>query len=214
MKQFTYLALGDSYTIGEQVKITDSFPYQIVQQLRRLHTQQSQCYFAAPEIVAVTGFTSGELIAEMDRLLLTGIYDFVTLLIGVNNQYRGQPVGVFEAELDLLIQRAIQFAGNKRSQVILFSIPDWGVTPFAAERDQQAIAAEIDLFNQVCMKMASVSGINFINITAAQREDGNNSEFLAADQLHPSAREYSKWATAAAKLFTENIRYKVTPQQL
>src|SRR5690349_12637420 len=136
---FTYLALGDSYTIGESVPIYESFPYQTVQLLRRAGHN-----FHAAEIVAKTGWTTDELFNNITHTKLQSPYDFVSLLIGVNNQYRGRPVDEYKTQFNELLQQAISFAGNKPSHVIVLSIPDWGATPFAAGRDTKKIADEID----------------------------------------------------------------------
>lgn len=188
-----YLALGDSYTIGEQVPHHENYPNLTVQLLRAkgysLH---------APEIVAVTGHTTDELNGLIGQLQLLPPYDLVSLLIGVNNQYRGRSVEDFEREFELLLRKAIAFAGDRPNAVFVLSIPDWGVTPFAQEKDQQAIATAIDAYNVVCRSQALQAGCTFINITHDQRKDGNLPEYLAQDQLHPSGLEYQKWATALA----------------
>ena len=142
MNTYSYLALGDSYTIGEQVRIYESFPYQTVQLLR-----VKGFSFYAPEIVAVTGFTTDELNTLIDETQLLPQYDFVSLLIGVNNQYRGRSVEDFAIEFEGLLQRAVRFAGGKENHVHILSIPDWGVTPFAADRDNKKIEQQIDAFN-------------------------------------------------------------------
>lgn len=189
MKQYSYLALGDSYTIGEQVRIHESFPYQTVQLLRK-----NNLSFYPPEIVAVTGFTTDELGSLINDTILLPQYDFVSLLIGVNNQYRGRPVENFAEEFETLLKRAIEFSGDNPRHVFVISIPDWGVTPFAADRDQEKIATGIDAFNAVCESVSEQHKTHFINITASQRQDGNKEDFLAADKLHPSGKEYAKWA--------------------
>lgn len=189
MNTYSYLALGDSYTIGEQVRMHDNFPYQTVQLLRAKGLS-----FYAPEIVAVTGFTTDELNTLIDETMLLPQYDFVSLLIGVNNQYRGRIVENFEEEFEALLQRAIAFAAGNASHVFVVSIPDWGVTPFAADRDHKKIATEIDAFNAVCESVSKKYNTHFINITPSQRADGNKEAFLATDKLHPSGQEYAKWA--------------------
>jgi lysophospholipase L1-like esterase len=200
MKQFSYLALGDSYTIGEQVRIHESFPYQTVQQLR------AQAYnFYAPEIIAVTGFTTDELDRLIDNTNLLPQYDFVSLLIGVNNQYRGRSIENFKQEFEALLQRAIGFSGNMPANVFVLSIPDWGITPFAASSDGKKIAAEIDAFNDVCKSVSEKYNTQFIDITVSQRQDGGKEEFLANDKLHPSGKEYAKWA----KQLSEKIKARI-----
>jgi lysophospholipase L1-like esterase len=197
----TYLALGDSYTIGEQVPIYDSFPYQTVQLLRK-----KGIAFAAPEIVAKTGFTSDELLAQIEQIVFLPQYDFVSLLIGVNNQYRGRTTAEFESEFTILLQKAIEFAGGDPQKVFVLSIPDWGVTPFAADRNRDTIAMEIDAYNHNCKTISTLMGCNFIDITDAQRIDGTNDNFLAVDKLHPSGKEYNKWASLLAAKISNLIQ--------
>ncbi len=212
----TYLALGDSYTIGEGVPLHESFPYQLLQLLRKAAQDNTDSrrqglqpltglagsgfLFNAPEIIAKTGWTTDELDTQIQQTRVLPPYDLVSLLIGVNNQYRGRSVTEFEKEFTHLLQLAIQFAAGQPKNVIVLSIPDWGVTPFAEGRDRVQIAKEIDAYNAVCQKMAAGFGCHFINITTSQREDGNKAEFLAADGLHPSGREYGKWAEKMKKL--------------
>ena len=200
MKTYSYLALGDSYTIGEQVPLFESFPYQALALLRKadINSNNLQHHFAAPEILAKTGWTTDELAAAIGQTIFLPQYDFVSLLIGVNNQYRGRTTADFKNEFDLLLQMAIQFAGGDASRVFVLSIPDWGVTPFAKDRDRNKIANEIDAFNAVCKTAAEASNCHFIDITESQRSDGNDPAFLAADELHPSGAEYKKWAEKLA----------------
>ena len=198
MNKYTYLALGDSYTIGEQVPIYDSFPYQTVQLLRKeidsVNLELGKTEFHAPEIIAKTGWTTDELNEKVVSTLFSDHYDFVSLLVGVNNQYRGRSVGIFQEEFEQLLQQAILFAGGKVNRVFVLSIPDWGVTPFAADKDRLKIAVEIDQYNDICKLAAVKYHCNFIDITTSQREDGMMEGFLAADLLHPSGKEYAKWA--------------------
>lgn len=185
----SYLALGDSYTIGEQVPFAENFPNQTVQLLRK---SGFACY--AAEIIAKTGWTTDELSNAIDGTVLLEHYDIVSLLVGVNNQYRGRSATEFKVEFEQLLQRAIQFAGNKPYRVFVLGIPDWGVTPFAADRDIKKVAEEIDVFNYICETAAKEFQANFISITASQRADGKKAEYLAPDNLHPSGLEYAKWA--------------------
>lgn len=198
-KAFSYLALGDSYTIGEQVKIAENFPYQTVQLLRKSGIQ-----FYAPEIIATTGWTTDELSAAIAKNTFLPKYDIVTLLIGVNNQYRGRSINEFKVEFDHLLQIAIEFSGNNPQRVFVLSIPDWGITPFAAGKDSNKIAAEIDAFNLVCKLTSEKYQTHFIDITISQREDGSKEEFLAGDKLHPSGKEYQKWAEQLVRLIKKN----------
>ena len=187
--KYSYLALGDSYTIGEQVLPEENFPHQTVALL-----QQQAIEVDALQIIAQTGWTTDELDAAITAATVAGQFDIVSLLIGVNNQYRGRSVSNFKIEFEQLLQRAVQFAANKPNHVFVVSIPDWGVTPFAAGRDSKQIAAEIDAYNKTCEVEAKQCGVHFINITASQRADGSKDEFLAQDKLHPSGKEYAKWA--------------------
>ena len=191
MRHISYLALGDSYTIGEQVPLHDSFPYQTIQLLRK---QFPEHQFLPPEIVAKTGWTTQELSEHIFGTCLLKHYDFVTLLIGVNNQYRGQSIVNYKAEFEGLLQKAIAFSGGNNRQVFVLSIPDWGVTPFAEGRDRDIIAAEIDQFNNSCKQIALFYECHFIDITSDQRKDKDDDSFLAEDKLHPSGKEYVKWA--------------------
>lgn len=196
---YTYLALGDSYTIGEQVPAADSYPNQVVQMLRKKGVS-----FYAPEIIAKTGWTTDELQFAINEHQFLEKYDFVSLLMGVNNQYRGRSVTDFEDEFESLVKQALQFAGNDSERVVIISIPDWGVTPFAEERDRKQIAAEIDAYNNVCKSIACKYSIHYIYITGWTREAASDYSLLAADGLHPSGKEYKRWAELISAHFLQN----------
>ena len=196
---FSYLALGDSYTIGEQVKRDESFPYQTVQLLRKDGMQVN-----APEIIATTGWTTDELNKAIENTILLEKYDIVSLLIGVNNQYRGRSASNFIIEFEHLLQLSIRVAGNIAHHVFVVSIPDWGVTLFAEGRDRKIIAEEIDSYNRVCESSSKKFQVNYIDITASQRQDGSSADYIAGDGLHPSGKEYSKWAAKLAGSIKEN----------
>jgi lysophospholipase L1-like esterase len=200
MINYSYLALGDSYTIGEQVPFAENFPNQAVQILRR-----SGFPFNAAEIIAKTGWTTDELSNAIENTTTLENYDIVSLLIGVNNQYRGRSATEFKIEFEHLLQKAIQFSGNRPYRVVVLSIPDWGVTPFAEGRDRKKTAEEIDVYNDICKKSAAAFKANFISITTSQREDGNKTEFLAPDGLHPSGKEYKKWAAELADAILKTL---------
>ena len=185
----SFLALGDSYTIGEQILLADSFPYQTEQLLRKKGMK-----IAAPEIIAKTGWTTDELSAAIAGTVFSDHYDIVTLLIGVNNQYRGRSLNEYKVEFEDLLKKAVTFAGGHVAHVFVLSIPDWGVTPFAAGRDAKAIAGEIDAFNAAGKEISLGYKCSFLDITMQQRAEGNNPGMLAADGLHPSAKEYATWA--------------------
>jgi lysophospholipase L1-like esterase len=141
----------------------------------------------------------------IDETKLLPCYDVVSLLIGVNNQYRGRSAENFTTEFEALLKRAMALAGNKPNHVFVLSIPDWGVTPFAADRDSKKIAGEIDAFNAICESVSKQYKTAFIDITSSQREDGSNEEFLATDKLHPSGKEYAKWAAQLSDGITQKI---------
>lgn len=189
MANYTYLALGDSYTIGEQVPFAENFPNQTIQLLRK-----TGFAFYAAEIIAKTGWTTDELNDAIENTAMLDSYDIVSLLIGVNNQYRGRSASEFKVEFEHLIQKAILFAGNKPYHVFVLSIPDWGIMPFAEGKAREKIATEIDEYNYICETSSKEFQTNYINITTSLREDGSKPDFFALDGLHPSGKEYSKWA--------------------
>lgn len=186
--KYRYLALGDSYTIGEQVTLHHSFPWQLVKKLR-----EKGVIFADPVIIAITGWTTDELSAAIDLQSPPSNFDLVTLLIGVNNQYRGRSLQNYRKEFEQLLQKGIHLAADQPNHVFVLSIPDWGVTPFAQGKDRKKIADEIDRFNTACQEIALAHHCHFIDITASTRKNGNNADFLAPDLLHPSAKEYTAW---------------------
>jgi len=185
----TYLALGDSYTIGEGVPVYESFPYQVVQLLRK-----NGLMFQAPEIIAKTGWTTDELLSTLSTTRLLPSYDFVSLLIGVNNQYRGRSLDEYRQQFETLLKKAVRLSANNPSRVIVLSIPDWGVTPYAAQRDRDKIAEEIDDFNLINKSIVLQHQTHYIDITPGSKEAATNSSLIAADGLHPSATEYTRWA--------------------
>jgi len=199
-KLHTYLALGDSYTIGEQVETKENFPNQLVALLNG-----KGIVFDKPQIIAQTGWTTDELQSAIQKAKPGNQYDLVTLLIGVNNQYRGWLVEDYIPEFELLLKQAIQFAGNDTGHVIVLSIPDWGVTPFAEGRDRNLIAKEIDEYNSANKSIAEKYHIHYINITESTRDAAHDNSLLAADKLHPSGKEYSKWARKLALAIEEKL---------
>jgi lysophospholipase L1-like esterase len=187
--QKTYLALGDSYTIGECVAITESFPYQTVQLLRKAGHS-----FRAPEIIAKTGWTTDELQQGIKNNLLLPAYDLVTLLIGVNNQYRERNTEEYSRHFENLLENAIDLANGKPQHVFVLSIPDWGVTPFAVDRNRSAISTAVDQFNKINKVLTEKFACHYVDITAGTREAATDESLLADDKLHPSGKEYARWA--------------------
>lgn len=193
MKTQSLLCLGDSYTIGEGVPLHESFPYKLLQLLRADNHK-----FYAPEIVAKTGWTSFELLNHLEQIILNEHYNFVTLLIGVNNQYRELSTIDFKKDFELLLNKALDFANRNTKNVIVVSIPDWGVTPFAQNRNIQQISNEINSFNGICELMAQKYQTKYINITDETRLAKDNINLLTTDHLHYSGKEHLIWA---AKIF-------------
>ncbi len=185
-----YLALGDSYTIGEAVAASARWPAILVDQLRLAGASIDD-----PRIVAVTGWTTDELGQGMDEAELANGYDLVTLQIGVNNQYRGRGAGDYREEFNVLLMRAIALADGRAARVVVVSIPDWGVTRFAREqdRDPASIAATLDAFNAIAREQTGRAGAKFVDITRISRR---HPELLAEDGLHPSAAQYALWLKA------------------
>jgi lysophospholipase L1-like esterase len=189
-----YLALGDSYTIGEGVAEDGRWPLQLARALR-----DAGIPLADPRIVATTGWTTDELSAAIDAAQPLGDYDFASLLVGVNNQYRGRTVDDYRAEFAALLERAIGLAGGDPGRVLVLSIPDWGATRFGREsgRDTAAIARELDAYNAAARAICAARGVAFVDITGASRAHGADAAMLADDGLHPSARAYADWAGLA-----------------
>lgn len=182
------LVLGDSYSVGESVPPDQTWPCQLAALLRTRGIAT-----AMPTVVARTGWTTDDLSLGIDAAHVSGPYDLVTLLIGVNNQYRGRAVADYRSRLAALLNRAIRFAGSRAERVLLLSIPDWGVTPFAAHRERAVIAAEIDAYNDVGRDEASRTGSHFVDITPISRRASGDPSLLATDGLHPSGTMYTEW---------------------
>ena len=184
-----FLALGDSYTIGEGVDVAGRWPMRLAALLRA-----EGVGIADPEIVARTGWTTDELSAGIDAAKPHETYALVSLLIGVNNQYRGRDAEEYRQQFMTLIQRAIAFAGRKPGRVIVLSIPDWGVTPFAQGRDSAAIADAIDCFNAINRAETERAGARYFDITPLSRQAAADPSLVAEDGLHPSGKMYAAWA--------------------
>jgi lysophospholipase L1-like esterase len=193
----TYLALGDSYTIGEGVGATENFPNQLVQVLK----DRYQVEVSTPEIIAVTGWTTDELQAGIAERDLQDTFDMVTLLIGVNNQYRGRDLDNYAAEFTGLLEQAIAFAKGNKEKVFVVSIPDWGHTSFAIEKGSDAtkVTAEIKAYNERKQAIADAHGIIFVDITElTDQHAGDEATYLVDDKLHYSVAMYRLWAEKIA----------------
>ncbi len=182
------LSLGDSYTIGEGVRPNERWPMQLAAMLRARGIP-----VADPTIVARTGWTTDELARGIEATPPAGTYDVVTLMIGVNDQYRGRAANEYRDRFRTLLDRAAAFAGGRPSRVIVVSIPDWGVTPFAAGRDRTRIAAEIDAFNAVNREEAARAGAHYVDVTPSSRGAADRPALVAGDGLHPSTAMYEEW---------------------
>ncbi|WAC41510.1 SGNH/GDSL hydrolase family protein [Pedobacter sp. SL55] len=197
-KPLSYLALGDSYTIGEAVEPSESFPYQLVELLKAKAIQ-----FENPKVIAKTGWTTDELRHAIQQEQITETFDLVTLLIGVNNQYRGYSQDTYRKEFTELLATAISFAGGDKNKVYVISIPDWGVTEFAKNsgRDLKTISKEIDAFNEINRQETEASHVTYVDITPISRQAVKKPNLIAGDGLHPSGKMYAEWT----KLIAEKI---------
>lgn len=185
---FSYLALGDSYTIGESVPVEQRWPVQLAEMLRARGYKM-----AAPKIIAKTGWTTGNLLDAMEtNLNVQQDFDLVSILIGVNNQYQSKSISEYEAELNELFRKAINHSRTREKGVFAVSIPDYGATPFG-EENSEVIGREINAFNAVFRKVAEAYNVAFYNITPISREAKNNPELTAGDSLHPSGLMYRYW---------------------
>lgn len=183
-----YLALGDSYTIGESVPEDKRWPAQLVDSLLRLNITVNEY-----EIIARTGWTTAELQQGITNAELTPPYDLVSLLIGVNNQYRGYDIDIYRTEFQELIEQSIGFAGNDTSRVFVVSIPNYGVTPFGQSRGEERIRMELLEYDKIAEEIATKYGIPFVNITPISEEAKTDMSLIAEDELHPSGKMYSLW---------------------
>ena len=187
-----FLALGDSYTIGESVDALECWPMQLATHLRARGVKIDD-----PEIIAKTGWTTDELSAGIDRADPKSPYSLVTLQIGVNNQFRGRSLEEFRTQFAALLKRAIGFAGGDTHRVVVLSIPDWGSTPFAAGQDRIKIGKEIDAFNSASAEECAKQNVAFVDITPISKQALDDKTLVAPDGLHPSSKMYSLWNQAA-----------------
>lgn len=204
MPVIRYLALGDSYTIGESVDETERWPNQLAALMEALPEFTGRRVEVS--IIARTGWTTQELWEGIQTGNLEPPYDLVSLLIGVNNQYRGYDIEEYREQFVFLLTKAIAYAGNDEKRVIVLSIPDWGVTPFAQGRNREQIAKEIDLFNAVNRGETEKAGAHYVDITVISREALNDPLLVAPDGLHPSGKMYAMWSRLALPIVLEMLR--------
>jgi lysophospholipase L1-like esterase len=194
-----YLALGDSYTIGESVPAEKRWPNQLATLLEAEGIQ------AEVTIIARTGWTVDELWKGIKVSPPKGSYDLVTLLIGVNDQYRGYPVEGYREDFQFMLGKAIEYAGGDPNKVIVLSIPDWGFTPFAADRDTEPISQQIDQFNAVNREETESAEAHYVDVTVISRMAMDDFDLIAGDRLHPSGKMYAMWAEKVLPIVKEII---------
>ncbi|MFH1764558.1 MAG: SGNH/GDSL hydrolase family protein [Gemmatimonadota bacterium] len=197
----SFLALGDSYTIGESVDSALRWPVQLAKAIAEEGIPTRE-----PVIIARTGWTTEELANGIEDAGITDAFDLVTLLIGVNNQYRGRDLEEYRVQFLDLLARAIDFSGGIPGNVVVLSIPDWGVTPFAEGRDRGQIGQEIDAFNSVLREESEAAGVRYVDVTGISRRAVTDPSLVAADGLHPSGAMYALWAEAALPMAMEILR--------
>ncbi len=186
----SFLALGDSNTIGESVSKSERWPVQLVDSIRK-----KGIAIQKPHIIAKTGWTTDELLHAINKADPPSSYDLVSLLIGVNNQYRGYKMSKFRKEFKRLLEKAISFANGQTDRVFVISIPDYGVTPFGEQKNPQEIARQLNRYNKISRKIAEGHNISFINITPISRRAKSDTTLIADDGLHPSGKMYRKWVS-------------------
>ena len=196
----TYLALGDSYTIGESVEPDARWPIQLFQRILNRGFEAE-----TPEIIAQTGWTTDELQGAVENRNLNQTFDLVSLLIGVNNQYRGRCVKEFGEQVEQLIDTAVRLSQAREDGVIVLSIPDWGCTPFAKDRDQAKIGLEIDEYNREKKDRCRQAGVTWVDITDLTRNVRDNPELTAEDGLHPSKVLYGQWVDRVWPVLTSRL---------
>ena len=193
MTTIRFLALGDSYTIGTSVEEAERWPLQLAERLR------ADSIPVELTIIAHDGWTTDELRQGIREQAPQPPYDMVSLLIGVNNQYRGYDIEQYRRQFANLLSEAIEYANGDPTRVFVLSIPDWGVTPYASEhdRDRDQVAQEIDAFNAVNREETLKAGARYVDITPVSRQAANDASLLAADGLHPSGKMYALWVELA-----------------
>ena len=198
----TYLALGDSYTIGQSVLYTQSFPFQLSAQLGN-----NNYHMANPKIIAQTGWTTADLKRAIADSAINKKYSFVTLLIGVNNQFQNGDTATYRTEFDQLLNTSVTYAKGNLKHVFVLSIPDWSVTPYAAtsSRNLTTLKAQIDIFNSINQRESQRLGVNYLNITEISRQAATDPTLLADDGLHPSGLMYKKWVALLLPLVIKNL---------
>lgn len=198
-QKLQFLALGDSYTIGESVTAAERWPAQLVAALRKQKIEIDD-----PHIIATTGWRTDELKSAIEKANLKNTYNLVSLLIGVNNQYQGKPAEQYAVEFQELLQTAVSLAGANKSHVFVISIPDYGYTPFGQSK-QQEITKALDHFNALNESITEKAGIKYVNITDISRKGLSQPDLVAGDGLHPSGKMYTLWVERILKTLRPEI---------
>lgn len=200
-KKLTYLALGDSYTIGESIKPSERWPAQLVEALR-----DSGITISDLKIIAQTGWTTTDLRNAIQESQLNAPYELVSLLIGVNDQYQNRDIKKYPQRFQWLLEKAIQLAGGKVNHVFVVSIPDYSVTPYGQKREPIMISEEIARYNTINQQISNRLGVTFINITPISEHAENNVALIADDGLHPSGKMYKLWVEQIMQKMLPNIK--------
>jgi lysophospholipase L1-like esterase len=207
--QFRFLALGDSYTIGENVSPDQRWPNQLVKLL-----STNGKIVPSLTVIAQTGWTTCDLLASLNQAELTGSFDLVSLLIGVNNQFDGLGIEEYRHEFRSLIQQSIGFAGGDPTRLFVLSIPDWGKTPFADDRDRSQIRREIGAFNGVNWSETMVAGSHYVDIAPVSQRALSDSSLLGYDKLHPSGKMYAAWVELIYPVAQQILQNKFKGQKI
>ena len=193
-----FLALGDSYTIGQSVDVSDRWPVQFLEKLKN-YTNSIDTL----QIIAQTGWRVDELIDEMNKSNLSAPYGLVSLLIGVNNQFQGQDANGFRPEFIGILEKSIELVDNRKERLFIVSIPDWGSSPYGAPYDREKISKEIDDFNSVIKEESEKRGVRFFDITTISRRALTNTDLIANDGLHPSGEMYRLWVDKIIEVISQ-----------
>jgi lysophospholipase L1-like esterase len=196
-----YLALGDSYTIGESVAASERFPHLTAERLRVQHVPMAE-----PEYIATTGWTTENLISAINETEDLKTYDVVTLLIGVNDQYQGLDTAGYRDRFTQLLERAVELAGNRPGRVFVLSIPDYSETPFVAENDKNRVREEVEAFNAINKEITLDRNVAYVDITPLTRQTSSDASLLAGDGLHYSAKAHQQWAALLAPLIQQALK--------